>query len=295
MNIKNQNILITGGSSGIGKLMAIEMAKKGAKNIVIWDVNEENLNQMREEWEKDNHLRSTNLITQYCDLTDKEMVYDLAKKVLKELGTIDILVNNAGVVSGKSFLEISDEQIIRTFQVNVLAHFWTIRAFLPKMIENKNGFIVNIVSAAGLIGVYKQSDYGASKFAAFGFDESLRMEIQRNKWPVRNLVVCPYYINTGMFDGVKTRWSWILPILDKHKVVKKIIKAIEKNKKRLYMPWIVYLLPILRLFPVWFFDFFINLLGVNHTMDEFKGRTKPEDIDLNKKKHEKLNQQKLAV
>ncbi|GIX42281.1 MAG: oxidoreductase [Leptospiraceae bacterium] len=295
MNIKNQNILITGGASGIGKLMAIGMAKKGAKNIVIWDVNEENLNQMREEWEKDNHFRSTNLITQFCDLTDKEMVYDLAKKVLKELGTIDILVNNAGIVSGKSFLEISDEQIIRTFQVNVLAHFWTIRAFLPKMIENKNGFIVNIVSAAGLIGVYKQSDYGASKFAAFGFDESLRMEIQRNKWPVRNLVVCPYYINTGMFDGVKTRWPWILPILDQHKVVKKIIKAIEKNKKRLYMPWIVYLLPILRLFPVWFFDFFINLLGVNHTMDEFKGRTKPEDVDLNKKKHEKLNQQKLAV
>jgi all-trans-retinol dehydrogenase (NAD+) len=109
------------------------------------------------------------------------MVYDLAKNVLEEIGTIDILVNNAGIVSGKSFLEISDEQIIKTFQVNALAHFWTVRAFLPKMIENRNGFIVNIVSAAGMIGVYKQSDYGASKFAAFGFDESLRMEIRRNQ------------------------------------------------------------------------------------------------------------------
>jgi len=284
MDIQNQNVLITGGASGIGKLMAIEMAKKGAKNIVVWDVNQDNLNKMKKEWLLD-HPNSTNLVVQYCDLSNKEMVYDLAKKVLEEIGPIDILVNNAGIVSGKSFLEISDEQIIKTFQVNALAHFWTVRAFLPKMIENRNGFIVNIVSAAGMIGVYKQSDYGASKFAAFGFDESLRMEIRRNQWPVKNLVVCPYYINTGMFDGVKTRWPWILPILDQHKVVKKIIKAIEKDKKRLYMPWIVYLLPILRLFPVGFFDFFIDLLGVNHTMDEFKGREHAKnDLNLNKEK-----------
>lgn len=290
MDIKNQNILITGGASGIGKLMALEMAKKGAKNIVIWDVNEENLNLLKKEWEKDPKLNSTKLIIQQCDLTKKENIYELAQKIIHDLGSIDILVNNAGIVSGKSFLEITDEQIIRTFQVNVLAHFWTVRAFLPKMIENKKGFIVNIVSAAGMIGVYKQSDYGSSKFAAYGFDESLRMEIRRNKWPVKNLVVCPYYINTGMFDGVKTRWPWILPILDQHKVVKKIIKAIEKDKKRLYMPWIVYLLPILRLFPVGFFDFFIDLLGVNHTMDEFKGRSTTQQ----NKKAEVLNQ-KVAV
>jgi all-trans-retinol dehydrogenase (NAD+) len=293
MDIKNQNILITGGASGIGKLMALEMAKKGAKNIVIWDVNEENLNLLKKEWEKDPKLNSTKLIIQQCDLTKKENIYELAQKIIHDLGSIDILVNNAGIVSGKSFLEITDEQIIRTFQVNVLAHFWTVRAFLPKMIENKKGFIVNIVSAAGMIGVYKQSDYGSSKFAAYGFDESLRMEIRRNKWPVKNLVVCPYYINTGMFDGVKTRWPWILPILDQHKVVKKIIKAIEKDKKRLYMPWIVYLLPILRLFPVGFFDFFIDLLGVNHTMDEFKGRSTTQQNKQNNKA-EVLNQ-KVAV
>ncbi len=284
MNISNQNILITGGANGIGKLMAIEMAKKGARNIVIWDVNSDSLNKMKEEWSKDPILNKTNLITQYCDLTNKEQIYQLSKEVLNKLKNIDILVNNAGIVSGKSFLEITDEQIIKTFQVNVLAHFWTVRAFLPKMIENKNGFICNIVSAAGMIGVYKQSDYGSSKFAAYGFDESLRMEIQRNKWPVKNLIVCPYYINTGMFDGVKTRWPWILPILDPNKVVKKIIRAIEKDKKRLYMPWIVYLLPILRLFPVWFFDFFINLLGINHTMDEFKGRSDKSSTSFKAKK-----------
>ncbi len=271
MNIENQNVLITGGASGIGKLLAFEMAKKKASIVVVWDVNEILLKKLEEEWKQ--HNLQTKLITMFCDLTNKDQIYKLAKSLLEKIKHIDILVNNAGIVSGKSLLEISDEAIDKTFQVNVLAHFWTVRAFLPEMIKNQKGYIVNIVSAAGLIGVYKQTDYGSSKFAAFGFDESLRMEIARNKWKVQNLVVCPYYINTGMFDGVKTRFPWILPILDQHKVVKKITKAIEKNKRRLYMPWIVYLLPILRLFPVWFFDFFINLLGVNHTMDEFKGRT----------------------
>lgn len=293
MNIQNQNILITGGASGIGKLMAIEMAKKGAKNIIVWDVNKENIEQLQKEWKNNQTIKHINLITQVCDLTKKDQVYELAKKIIEHVGTVDILINNAGIVSGKSFLEIKDEQIIKTFEVNVLAHFWTVRAFLPKMLENKHGYIVNIVSAAGMIGVYKQSDYGASKFAAFGFDESLRMEIQRNKWPVKNLVVCPYYINTGMFDGVKTKWPWILPILDPEKVVKKIIRAIEKNKRRLYMPWIVYFLPILRLFPVWFFDFFINLLGVNNTMDDFKGRS----VNINNNSQLKANNktEKLVV
>ncbi len=271
MNIENQNVLITGGASGIGKLLALEIEKKKASIVVVWDVNEILLKKLEEEWKQ--HNLQTKLITMFCDLTNKDQIYKLAKSLLEKIKHIDILVNNAGIVSGKSLLEISDEAIDKTFQVNVLAHFWTVRAFLPEMIKNQKGYIVNIVSAAGLIGVYKQTDYGSSKFAAFGFDESLRMEIARNKWKVQNLVVCPYYINTGMFDGVKTRFPWILPILDQHKVVKKITKAIEKNKRRLYMPWIVYLLPILRLFPVWFFDFFINLLGVNHTMDEFKGRT----------------------
>lgn len=283
MKIQNKTVLITGGASGIGKLMAFECAKKEAKNVVVWDINQENLKKLNDEWENNPDCQKTNLITERCDVSNKDQIAQLAKKILEKLNHIDILINNAGIVSGKSLLEISDEEIIKTFQINILAYFWTTRAFLPTMIQNRSGFICNIVSASALIGVYKLTDYASSKSAAFGFDESLRMEIQRNNWPIQNLVVCPYYINTGMFDGVKTKFPWLLPILKPEKVAKKVIQAIEKGKKRLYMPWLVYLLPLGRLFPVSIFDWIMNFLGVNHTMDEFKGRIQNQNLKKEKK------------
>ncbi len=283
MKIQGKTVLITGGASGIGKLMAFEASRRRAKTVVIWDINKNHLQQLKKEWKENQELNPTELITEYCDVSNKEQIYHLAKKILEKLNNIDILINNAGIVSGKSLLEISDEAIIKTFQINTLAYFWTTKAFLPSMIKNKSGFICNIVSASALIGVYKLTDYASSKSAAFGFDESLRMEIQRNQWPVKNLVVCPYYINTGMFDGVKTKFPWLLPILDPQKVAKKVIDAIEKDKKRLYMPWLVYLLPVSRILPVSVFDWVINFLGVNHTMDDFKGRKN----SINKTQEEK--------
>ncbi|MFN3605303.1 MAG: SDR family oxidoreductase [Leptonema sp. (in: bacteria)] len=272
MKIQNKNILITGGGSGIGKLMAIEASKKGAHTVIIWDVNRENLKKLNEDWQNNPNLQKTKLIIEFCDVRNNNQIYQLAKKTLKEVGNVDILINNAGIVSGKSLLELSDEEIIKTFEINVLAYFWTTKAFLPHMIKNQSGFICNIISASALVGVYKLTDYASSKSAVFGFDESLRMEIQRNGWPVKNLAVCPFYINTGMFEGVKTRFPWLLPILDPEKVAKKILQSIEKDKRRLYMPWIIYLIPLGRLFPIRIFDWMMNFLGVNHTMDDFKGR-----------------------
>ncbi len=108
--------------------------------------------------------------------------------------------------------------------------------------------------------------------AAFGFDEALRMEIRQNRWPVKTTVVCPYFINTGMFDGVKTRFAALLPILDENKVADRIIRAILKGKKRLIMPPMVYSVWLLRLFPVAVFDFVADLMGINRAMKSFRGR-----------------------
>jgi len=77
-------------------------------------------------------------------------IYEAATLVKKDVGDVDILVNNAGIVSGKSFLECSDSQIDRTMKVNILAHFWTVKAFLPKMVERNSGHVVSIASSAGV-------------------------------------------------------------------------------------------------------------------------------------------------
>lgn len=81
------------------------------------------------------------------------------------------------------------------------------KAFLPDMMERNHGHIVNIASSAGLVGVTGLADYCASKFAAVGFDESLRFELEYlKKDGIHTTVVCPFFINTGMFEGAKTRF-----------------------------------------------------------------------------------------
>ena len=267
---KHKNILITGGASGIGRLMGLEMAKKGG-TIVLWDINENLLNQTAEEI----RLMGAKVLAHVCDITDKDMVYETADKIKMEIGSIDIVINNAGVVTGKPFWECSDSEIKNTMEVNAMSLFWTAKAFLPDMIKSNNGHIVTISSAAGIVGASMLTDYNASKFAAFGFDESLRMEFRKRKMNIRTTVVCPFFINTGMFEGAKTRFPWLLPILDEKTVSKKIVKAIEQNKARLLMPGLVYTSWFLRYLPVSVFDWVADTLGVSSAMDEFKGRKKP--------------------
>lgn len=118
-----------------------------------------------------------------------------------------MLINNAGVVSGRALLDTPDELIERSFSVNTLAHFWTVKAFLPTMLENDHGHIVSIASMASHVGIPKLIDYCASKFAAFGFDEALRLELEvMGAEGVHTTAICPYFIQeTGMFDTVNSR------------------------------------------------------------------------------------------
>ena len=94
--------------------------------------------------------------------------------------------------------------IERTIAVNTTSHLYTIREFMPDMIKNKRGHIVTIASMAGLAGIPGLSDYCASKFGAFAIDESIRLELKKSGdyKNVKTTCICPYYINTGMFDGV---------------------------------------------------------------------------------------------
>ncbi|KAI8125711.1 Short-chain dehydrogenase/reductase family 16C member 6 [Lucilia cuprina] len=120
---------------------------------------------------------------------------------------VSLLINNAGVVSGLHLLDTPDHLIERSFNVNVMAHFWTTKAFLPKMIENQRGHIATIASLAGHVGITKLVDYCASKFAAVGFDEALRLELEvLGHTNIQTTCVCPFFIQqTGMFDDVNAR------------------------------------------------------------------------------------------
>lgn len=262
-----KNVLITGCASGIGRLMAQRAAVRGG-HVIMWDINELGLRRLQEQLDRWGHRSSYYL----CDMSDRAAIQRTATQALAEHGPIEILINNVGIVSGKKLLELSDEAILRSFQVNTLSLFWTTRAFLPAMLENNSGHVVTIASAGGLIGAPKLSDYSASKFAAVGFDDVLRQELARDGGNVRTTVVCPYYIDTGMFSGVKTRFPSLLPILKPEDVADRVIRAVLRNEQRVLLPPFVAIVFPGRLLPPALFDQLAAFFGINKTMDEFTGR-----------------------
>jgi all-trans-retinol dehydrogenase (NAD+) len=266
-DVTNKLILVTGGVSGIGRLMAFDFARRGGR-VAVWDLDAAALEIMETEAAGEGLFVSGMV----CDVSDRAAVARQAKALVQKLGPVDILINNAGIVSGKKLLEIQEEKIIQTINVNVLSLFWTTRAFLPAMMERNSGHIVTIASAAGLIGVKGLSDYSAGKFAAVGFDESLRMELRHTKSAIATTVVCPYFIDTGMFNGVKTRFPLLLPILSGESAARRIVKAILKNKKRLIMPRFVCATLFLRLFPPGVIDYMADFFGISSAMDDFTGK-----------------------
>jgi all-trans-retinol dehydrogenase (NAD+) len=193
--------------------------------------------------------------------------------VATQSGAVDVVINNAGLVTGEWFLDAPTDKIERLFQVNVLALYWVTRAFLGGMVARNRGCVVTIASAAGLVGVAQQTDYSASKFAAVGFMESLRAELRAQDSSVNTLTVCPFYINTGMFDGVQTKFPALLPILDEVVVAGQILDSIERGRAMLVLPWFARTLPLVRLLPIRVFDRVADFFGINKTMEFFRGRS----------------------
>jgi len=266
-SMQGATVLVTGAAAGLGRLVSLEAAQRGARHLVLWDLDTPRLEPVAEEVRRLGAEASMHA----CDVGDADAVRSAAQEVLAAVGPVDVVVNNAGVVSGSPLLELTDDQIELTFRVNVLALYWVTRPFLAGMVERGRGHVVTIASAAGLVGVARQTDYAASKHAAVGFDESLRVELARSAPGVRTTVVCPYYVDTGMFAGVRTRVPWLLPILRPEPVARRIVDAVERDRPMLVMPPIVRLLPALRVLPPRAFDRVMDLFGVNRSMDEFRG------------------------
>jgi len=272
-DVKGQRVLITGAGSGIGRLLSYEFAKLGC-DIICVDVNkagnDETAHAVKE--------HGVSAHTYICDVSKRDDVYRVMNKIKTEVGDVDILVNNAGIVSGKKILQCPDELMQKTMDVNVNAHFWLVKAVLPAMLERNQGHIVTIASLAGFFGVNGLVDYCASKFAALGFDESLRMELAAlGKTGVHTTAICPYYISTGMFDGVKAKFPALMPLLDPNYVAGRIIDGVLCNQAIVVIPRDLHVLIVLKtLLPVKAFLAIGDFLGVTHSMDEFRGRQKQE-------------------
>ncbi|KAM4728938.1 short chain dehydrogenase/reductase family 16C, member 5a [Anableps anableps] len=274
-NIAGEVVLITGAGSGIGRLMAQEFAAHGTV-LVLWDINQEGIKETAKLAKNGGASRVHYFV---CDCSNKNEVYRVADQVKREVGDVSILVNNAGIVTGKKFMDAPDSLIEKTMEVNTMAHFWTYKAFLPAMIANNHGHLVSIASSAGLIGVNGLADYCASKFAAVGFAESVGLELlATGKDGIKTTIVCPYFINTGMFDGCQTKWPTLLPILNAEKVAKKIIHAVLTDQVYLLLPKSMYFIAALKnILPMKQGILLGQYLGAFNLMDTFRGRSKKQE------------------
>lgn len=267
MDFKNKKILITGGASGIGKIMAKKSLERGISHLVIWDINEEGLTKTKEEFSNFGIFISTYKV----DVSVLDEIKINAQKVRTEVGKIDILINNAGIVVGKYFHENTHLDIQKTMLINSNALMHIALEFLPEMMRENSGAICNIASSAGLISNPKMAVYAASKWAVNGWSDSLRLEMEQLQKNISITTIMPFYINTGMFDGVKSK---LIPILEPEPTAEKIIRAIENKRKILAMPlpyWFIRLSQGLLPLPIfdWVMD---NIFGVYDTMKYFKGR-----------------------
>lgn len=261
--------LITGGASGIGRALALRFASAGGR-VVVLDVDQAGLDALAAAAAP----LAGSVYPYHCDLSDRDAIAQCAERVREDVGDVALLIHNAGIVAGAPLLDLTDEQIERTFQINTLALFFLTRAFLPAMVANNRGHIVTIASAGGLAGTAKLTDYCASKFAAVGFDDALRAEFAYLDYAIDTTLVCPYYINTGMFDGVSTRFPALLPLLSPDYVVERIADAIARRKRRLIMPRFVYTTWLVRLLPVAVGDRLMRFFGITQSMDRFRGRSR---------------------
>ena len=267
--IKESSVLITGGASGIGKLMGRIALEKGARCLIIWDINEKNIDETKKEFQTLGRVEGFRV-----DVSDFENVKTQFEATVKRCGNVDILINCAGIITGnKTFDKQSIEEIDRTMSINAIAPMYVTHAALPGMIERNCGHICNIASAGGMLANPNMSVYAASKWAVIGWSDSMRIELSQAHSNVHITTVAPYYINTGMFDGVKSK---VFPILKPEPTARKIMRAIEHNTDFKGLPWSFHFIRLLQgLLPTSWFDTILGKwCGIYGAMDHFTGRKK---------------------
>ncbi len=257
MNVKDKTALVTGAGGGIGRAIAISLAKRGC-HLALLDIDVAGLEQTGNEAREEGVRVSEHVL----DVCDREVVKALPDKIQKAHGGLDILVNNAGKAAAGSFLEVKEAHFDQVMEVNFHAVVRLTRAFLPHLLSRETARIVNISSLYGLISPAEQTAYSASKFAVRGFSNALRFELEGSHVGVT--VVHPGGVATNIVDNAfipkdftedqirrRKRREKKLLRMPPEKAGEVIVKGILRDKARVLVGRDARLVALLeRLFPV---------------------------------------------
>ncbi|XP_018354254.1 PREDICTED: 17-beta-hydroxysteroid dehydrogenase 13-like [Trachymyrmex septentrionalis] len=249
-NVNGEIVLITGAGHGIGKELAIQYACLGAK-VVCLDINK----QANEQTAKEIKEIGKDAYAYECNVTKREDVFAVAKRVKEEVGDVTILVNNAGIMPCHAFSDHMVDEIIQMFNINVLGHFWMLQAYLPSMMKRNYGHIVALSSIAGIVGFPNLVPYSATKHAVLGMMEALEDELHisnKGKSLIKFTTICPYMVDTGLCKKPKINkmLEIFLQLSSPKDAAAQIIKAQRQNIKIRSIPsfWFP-LIKLIRILP----------------------------------------------
>ncbi|MBX7072821.1 MAG: SDR family NAD(P)-dependent oxidoreductase [Pirellulales bacterium] len=270
--LRGKKVLITGAAQGIGKQTALRFAQEGAALILV-DLRPEQLPQAVADVKS---AGAADAWSYQLDVTDFDAIPELRSRIFEAHGAIDVLVNNAGTAYGGLFLDVPLKKHLMTYQVNTLGLVAMTYAFLPDMVSRPEAHLVNIASAAGLIGLPYGSTYASSKWSVIGFSESLRLELKgQGKGHVGVTSICPSVVNTALFAGTKPAKT--TRRLEPEEIADRIVRAVLANKAFVMAPSLVRLTVFLRgVLPLRVFDWVGDQFGSTKAMATWDGHTKQE-------------------
>lgn len=277
MKLNGKRAVVTGGAAGIGLATASRLLDAGCV-VTIWDVDADALASARGVLRKNGGTVHARI----CNVADRESVGAAVRAAEQEMGGIDILINNAGHLAPGDFLDQPVEVWQRTIEVNVDGILLTTHAVLPGMFSRNSGHIVNISSAAGMLGVAGLAVYAASKWAVWGLTESLRHEAWNlGKRGVRFSTVHPSYVAEGLFAGARMRGlgALIVPRIRDHDVVARAIveAALIRGRNSPKRPRSVRAAVFFRgVLPDSLFQRLIRVLNIHRSMSTWRGKQNGE-------------------
>lgn len=261
VDLGEEVIVITGGASGLGMLVAEVYGMRGA-TVAVLDVKEMENGEARG-------------VTFYrCDVGDKAQVARAAANIERQLGTPTVLINNAAVVVGKSLLNLSLAEIDESLATNLLGPLYCLKAFLPAMLRSgRGGTVVTMSSVIGHLGAAQLSDYAAAKAGLTAMHRSLAAELRDSRPDIRTVLITPGQLSTPLFYGVQTPNSFLAPVVEPVDVAKDIIAAINGGTSAatampLYARWVDWY----NVLPVGLQLFTRRLSGIDRGMRTFIGR-----------------------
>jgi short-subunit dehydrogenase len=266
MNLTGKRVLITGAGHGLGRAIALELARAGA-TIVVTDREPDRVDAVVAEVKG----LGADAVGYPLDVTVPEQVAAARKQLHADRGPIDVLVNNAGIVAGGPFLDVPLDRHVSTVAVNLTGVLTATHTFLPDLLSWPEARVVNIASASAIIALPRAASYAATKWAVLGFSESLREELkQAGHRHVRVCAICPSYIATGLFDGAKPPLlTWVLT---PEAVARAVRRAVERGREFVLLPRSVrFLYGVAGVLPRRLYLQLCRRLGVSASMTGWRG------------------------